>query len=89
MVLHPQNPEFGSTQTASETFSVTSGAEDEAPSRFPARSSAFTVPFGGDGVENISGALYWEIVMGSAEDAQTAEATVNEVVSALQGIGTL
>jgi hypothetical protein len=38
---------------------------------------------------NISGALYWEIVMGSAEDAQTAEATVNEVVSAFQGIGTL
>jgi hypothetical protein len=29
------------------------------------------------------------IVMGSAEDAQTAEATVNEVVSAFQGIGTL
>jgi hypothetical protein len=38
---------------------------------------------------NISGSLYWEIVMGSAEDAQTAEATVNEVVSAFQGIGTL
>jgi hypothetical protein len=33
--------------------------------------------------------LYWEVVMGSAEDAPTAEATVNEAVSAFQGIGTL
>jgi hypothetical protein len=37
----------------------------------------------------IGNSLYWEVVMGSAEDAQTAQATVNEAVSAFAGIGTL
>lgn len=38
---------------------------------------------------NISGSLYWELVIGSADDAQTAKVTVNELVSEFRGIGTL
>ena len=38
---------------------------------------------------NISGPLYWEVVMGSGEDRQTTEATVNELVSAFAGIANL
>jgi hypothetical protein len=34
----------------------------------------------------ISGSLYWEIVMGSANDGATAQATVNEAVSIFAGI---
>lgn len=34
----------------------------------------------------IGGPRYWEIVMGSADNDQAAQSTVNEAVSVLQGI---
>jgi hypothetical protein len=54
-----------------------------AASREKAAESASDRSFTGDT------SLNWDVVMGSAEDVQTAAAMVNGAVSAFQGTGTL